>query len=128
MGGRGNDKRDNWLLIKSNDEYADEKNGDRALERYSTSATSGRSMTAIAKGNKQWKSKVANTSKRPKPAKARKAVKKTAKKTATKTAKKNSKGVQAQVRQGGRRPATAFYRAAARNPGRRAAVGRQLGS
>ena len=80
MGGRGNDKRDNWLLIKSNDEYADEKNGDRALERYSTSATSGRSMTAIAKGNKQWKSKVANTSKRPKPAKARKAVKKTAKK------------------------------------------------
>ena len=32
-------------------------------------------MTAIAKGNKQWKSKVVKTSKRAKPAKARKTVK-----------------------------------------------------
>ena len=41
MGGRTSGKRDNWLLIKSHDQYADEKNGDRALERYSTSAASG---------------------------------------------------------------------------------------
>ena len=115
MGGRASGKRDNWLLIKSHDQYADEKNGDRALERYSTSAASGRSMTAIAKGNKQWKSKVAKTSKRAKPAKARKTVKKTAKKTA--------KGVQAQAREGRRRPATALYRAAIGYLGRRAAVG-----
>jgi bifunctional non-homologous end joining protein LigD len=90
MGGRGNDKRDNWLLIKSNDEYVDKKNGDAALERYNTSATSGRSMTAIAKGNKQWKSKVVKTRKRAKLAKARKTVKKTAKKTAKKGQKRPS--------------------------------------
>jgi bifunctional non-homologous end joining protein LigD len=87
MGGRTSGKRDNWLLIKSHDQYADEKNGDRALERYNTSAASGRSMTAIARGNKQWKSKVAKTSRRAKPAKARKTVKKTAKKTAKKATK-----------------------------------------
>src|ERR1700748_3080186 len=89
MGGRSTGKRDNWLLIKSHDQYADEQNGDRALERYSTSAASGRSMTAIARGNKQWKSKVAQTSRRAKPAKARKTVKKTAKK-ATKASKRKS--------------------------------------
>jgi bifunctional non-homologous end joining protein LigD len=77
MGGRARgEKRDNWLLIKSHDQYADEDNGDRALERYTTSAASGRTMTAIGKGNKRWGSKVAKTSVRGKPARAKKARKK----------------------------------------------------
>ena len=56
MGGRAIGKRNNWLLIKSHDEYADKKNGDISLERYDTSAVSGRGMSAIARGDKQWKS------------------------------------------------------------------------
>jgi bifunctional non-homologous end joining protein LigD len=61
MGGRAKgSKRENWLLIKSHDQYANEENGDRALERYNKSAVSGRSMTAIAKSKKQWVSKVTN--------------------------------------------------------------------
>ena len=61
MGGRASagGKHDNWLLIKSRDQYANEKNGDQALEKFTTSAVSDRSMEAIAKGNKQWKSKAA---------------------------------------------------------------------
>ena len=55
IGGPTKGKRDNWLLIKSHDEYVDEKNGDSALERYDTSAASGRSMKAIATREKQWK-------------------------------------------------------------------------
>jgi bifunctional non-homologous end joining protein LigD len=81
-------KRDNWLLIKSHDKYANEENGDVALEHYTKSASSGRSMTAIAKADKRWISKVAKTSARAKPAKARKtAKKKPAKSGARKSAK-----------------------------------------
>ena len=50
-----------------------------------------RYLTAIAKSNKQWKSKVVKTSKRAKPAKARKTVKKTAKKTAKASKRKSAK-------------------------------------
>jgi bifunctional non-homologous end joining protein LigD len=59
MGGRANadNKRDNWLLIKAHDQYANEKNGNQALEKFTTSAVSDRSMEAIAKGKKQWTSK-----------------------------------------------------------------------
>jgi bifunctional non-homologous end joining protein LigD len=101
MGGRSNEKRDDWLLIKSHDRYAKEGDGDQALERYTKSAASGRSMTAIAKGNKEWKSKVAKTStakanttkatkqKSTKPAKTKKTV---AKKKPAKKAKKKSAG------------------------------------
>jgi bifunctional non-homologous end joining protein LigD len=86
--GKNGGKRDNWLLIKSHDTYANE-NGDAALARYTKSASSGRSMTAIAKGNKRWVSKVAKTSARAKPAKAKKAAKKkSAKSGARKSAKK----------------------------------------
>jgi bifunctional non-homologous end joining protein LigD len=65
MGGRSNqpDKHDNWLLIKSRDEYANEKNGDAALEKYVTSAVSSRSMETIATGNKEWTSKGAKIKK-----------------------------------------------------------------
>ena len=75
MGAR-NGKRDNWLLIKSHDQYANEKNGNAALERYTKSAASGRGMQAIAKGNRKWVSKVAKTSARAKLAKARKTARK----------------------------------------------------
>jgi bifunctional non-homologous end joining protein LigD len=62
MGSRAKDgKRDNWLLIKSRDRYANEDNGDRALERYQKSAASNRSMEAIAKGKKEWTSKGSTT-------------------------------------------------------------------
>ena len=65
MGGQANagGKRDNWLLIKSHDKYSNEEDGDRALERYQKSAVSDRSMEAIAKGNKQWVSKAAKSTK-----------------------------------------------------------------
>jgi bifunctional non-homologous end joining protein LigD len=65
MGARSNqgNKRDNWLLIKSHDEYANEKNGDAALKKYVTSAVSARGMDAIASGNKVWTSKGAKTNK-----------------------------------------------------------------
>ena len=42
--GKKSGKRDNWLLIKSHDKFANEENGDIALERYTKSAASGRSM------------------------------------------------------------------------------------
>jgi bifunctional non-homologous end joining protein LigD len=48
---RGDAKRDNWLLIKGKDAYAGES-GDAALTRYQKSVVSGRSMEAIANGNR----------------------------------------------------------------------------
>jgi bifunctional non-homologous end joining protein LigD len=87
MGARGG-QRDNWLLIKSHDNFANE-NGDVALARYTKSASSERSMTAIANGNKQWVSRVAKTSARAKPPKTKKPTKKkSAKSGARKSAKK----------------------------------------
>jgi bifunctional non-homologous end joining protein LigD len=44
----GDAKRDNWLLIKGKDEYAD-TNGDAALERFQKSVVSRRGMEGIAK-------------------------------------------------------------------------------
>ena len=44
----GDAKRDNWLLIKGKDEYAD-VNGDAALERFQKSVVSRRGMDGIAK-------------------------------------------------------------------------------
>jgi bifunctional non-homologous end joining protein LigD len=44
----GDAKRDNWLLIKGKDEYAD-TNGDSALERFQRSVVSRRGMEGIAK-------------------------------------------------------------------------------
>ena len=53
---RGNDKHENWLLIKGKDEHADEENGDVAIERYQKSVVSKRSMEDIATGaGKVWK-------------------------------------------------------------------------
>lgn len=43
-----NTKRDNWLLIKGKDEYAD-ANGDAALDKYQTSVVSRRTLQGIAK-------------------------------------------------------------------------------
>ncbi len=55
MRGRAGDgKRENWLLIKGKDEYAD-SNGEAAIERYTTSVVSRRSMEGIAGGaGKSW--------------------------------------------------------------------------
>jgi hypothetical protein len=55
-------------------------------------------MTAIAKGNKRWVSKVAKTSARAKPAKAKKAAKK-----------KSAKSGCAEAREKSRRPTTSFH-------------------
>ncbi|HEX9905474.1 MAG TPA: DNA ligase D [Propylenella sp.] len=46
---RGKDKRENWLLIKERDEYADE--ADPLLAEHTTSVASGRSMEEIASGD-----------------------------------------------------------------------------
>jgi bifunctional non-homologous end joining protein LigD len=46
---RGNEKRDNWLLIKERDEAADDS--DPLLEEYTTSVSTGRTMEEIATGD-----------------------------------------------------------------------------
>jgi bifunctional non-homologous end joining protein LigD len=76
---RGDEKRENWLLIKGKDEYAN-KNGDAALEKYQKSVVSSRSMESLASGNaKVWKSNGAPTS-APAPPKAKSLPKKSARK------------------------------------------------
>jgi bifunctional non-homologous end joining protein LigD len=50
----GDNRRENWLLIKGKDEYAN-TDGDAALESYQTSVVSRRSMQGIAKAaGKSW--------------------------------------------------------------------------
>ena len=46
----GDTKRENWLLIKGKDEYAD-ANGDAATEKFQKSVVSGRGMEGIARGS-----------------------------------------------------------------------------
>jgi bifunctional non-homologous end joining protein LigD len=54
---RGDEKRENWLLIKGRDKYADD-NGEAALEKFQKSVLSQRSMQGIAGGKgKTWQSK-----------------------------------------------------------------------
>lgn len=54
MHGRPKEKRENWLLIKGKDQYANE-DGDYALTHFQKSVTSGRSMEDIAgKSKKVW--------------------------------------------------------------------------
>jgi bifunctional non-homologous end joining protein LigD len=49
---RGDEKRENWLLIKKDDESAKEKGGEKFLEGLGSSVTTGRSMEEIAAGEK----------------------------------------------------------------------------
>ena len=50
----GDTKRDNWLLIKGKDEYAD-GNGEAAIEQFQKSVVSGRGMEGIARAaGKSW--------------------------------------------------------------------------
>ncbi|MBV8939711.1 MAG: DNA ligase D [Alphaproteobacteria bacterium] len=59
MAPRGNEKgKDNWLLIKSNDEEAKPGKGDHAVTQYLTSIASGRSMEEITgdRKSKVWQS------------------------------------------------------------------------
>jgi len=52
---RGREKRENWLLIKERDEFADES--DPLLEKFAVSVKSGRTMDEIASGDsKVWRS------------------------------------------------------------------------
>src|SRR6185503_13421726 len=51
---RGKEKRENWLLIKERDEFADES--DPLLEKFTTSVKSGRTMEKIAAGDSVWHS------------------------------------------------------------------------
>jgi len=59
MHARPGEKRKNWLLIKQDDNEANEKNGDILLKKYMVSVKSGRSMEEIARG----KSKIWNSNK-----------------------------------------------------------------
>jgi bifunctional non-homologous end joining protein LigD len=61
---RGDEKRENWLLIKGKDRYADE-HGDKAIERFQKSVVSNRSMEAIAGAKKVWRSKKEKLAKEP---------------------------------------------------------------
>ncbi|HEY1774401.1 MAG TPA: DNA ligase D [Gammaproteobacteria bacterium] len=58
MGGKSaGKKKENWLLIKSHDEYAKEGNGDYALEHHKSSVTTHRSMQQIVSGrSRRWDS------------------------------------------------------------------------
>src|SRR5687768_3429750 len=49
MPSRGKEKRENWLLIKERDEFADD--ADRLLEKSVTSVASGQTMEEIAHGD-----------------------------------------------------------------------------
>jgi bifunctional non-homologous end joining protein LigD len=50
----GDDKRENWLLIKGRDEYAD-AHGEAAIEQFQKSVLSGRGMQGIARSSgKSW--------------------------------------------------------------------------
>ena len=53
--GRPGDKRDNWLLIKENDEFV-RKKGKLITETELTSISTGRSMEEIAQGSDVWQS------------------------------------------------------------------------
>ncbi|WP_336056701.1 DNA ligase D [Nitratireductor sp. CH_MIT9313-5] len=50
---RKGEKRENWLLIKSDDEHASRR-GD-ILKKYTKSVASGRTMAAIAKSKTEWR-------------------------------------------------------------------------
>ncbi len=54
MRGRGNEKRENWLLIKEKDDFAG-RTADALLNKYRTSVTTGRAMRAIASGTEPAK-------------------------------------------------------------------------
>ncbi len=57
MHGKDNDKRENWLLIKENDEEASEgKKAERFLDKTASSVKTGRPMDAIAAGTYEWQS------------------------------------------------------------------------
>jgi bifunctional non-homologous end joining protein LigD len=58
MGGKSaGKKKENWLLIKSHDEYAKEGKGDYAIEHKLTSVTTDRNMDDIAGGrSRRWHS------------------------------------------------------------------------
>jgi bifunctional non-homologous end joining protein LigD len=53
---RPGEKRNNWLLIKSDDDAAREPNGKDVLDQYTKSVTTGRTMEQIAKGKAVWHS------------------------------------------------------------------------
>jgi bifunctional non-homologous end joining protein LigD len=66
----GDEKRENWLLIKGNDQYANADFGDAALEKFQKSVVSKRSMQSIAIGKgKVWKSNKAMNKPAEKPVK-----------------------------------------------------------
>ena len=91
---RPGEKRNNWLLIKSDDEAARTAKDKDILEQNMRSVTTGRTMDEIAQGNAVWQSNRATGSKQPK-AKARKTAKtekiKAKKKKKTKAAALNAK-------------------------------------
>ena len=64
---RKNEKRENWLLRKIEDEFAEE--GDRLVEQELTSVDTGRSMAEIAAGKAKEKSKKKSGGKNSKPPK-----------------------------------------------------------
>jgi bifunctional non-homologous end joining protein LigD len=104
---RGDEKRENWLLIKGRDQYANEKDGDAALEKYQTSVVSDRSMESLTTGrSKVWRSKGAEEP-TPEPAKEK-----------TKPLPK---------REGQRSDSPRIHCAAACHAGHQAARGKQLG-
>jgi bifunctional non-homologous end joining protein LigD len=56
---RGDEKRENWLLIKGKDQYVNE-DGDAVLEKYQKSVVSDRSMESLSGKSRVWKSKAAS--------------------------------------------------------------------
>jgi bifunctional non-homologous end joining protein LigD len=68
---KGDEKHENWLLIKGKDQYAN-TDGDYAINHYQKSVTSQRSMEKIAVGDKVWQSGKAVKAKEPKTPKPKK--------------------------------------------------------
>ncbi len=66
---RAREKRDNWLLVKGEDEYAEPEGASEILEKEPDSAASGRSIEDIAKDEPGWSSKTGRIVKDPPSAK-----------------------------------------------------------
>ncbi|HVU30254.1 MAG TPA: non-homologous end-joining DNA ligase, partial [Sphingomicrobium sp.] len=53
---REGERGEPWMLKKVADEYADEENGDKLIDEFVTSVTTGRTMAEIAAGEDVWRS------------------------------------------------------------------------
>ncbi len=62
---RRGEKRENWMLKKVTDDFANPEDGDELVDECVTSVTTGRTMAEIASGSDVWRSNRGRTERRP---------------------------------------------------------------